>query len=508
MPARPASPLRTLALLTLLLFAPGLQAAGLGELEEQVLDMFPDADRVGEPGGEPPAAAVYAGGRTLGYALLTDQVTPIPAYSGRPVSTLVGFDMQGRIRGVRIIDHDEPILVVGISEEDLADLTAQYEGLRLTDDIHVGGHDEPGRPAIDGISGATITVMVVNASVMRSIREVAETRGLLARTEDGALTVEPPAPLWLQVWQDRRLDIAVLGAGLTVLVLILLFQDWLARHPRLLGRLRTGYLLFTLFFIGWYALAQLSIINVLTFVRSMLQGFSWESFLVDPLMFLLWAFVAMTVLLWGRGVYCGWLCPFGALQELLHRSARKLHLPAWEPPTVLHERLWALKYLVLIALFGVSLNSLADAERLAEVEPFKTAITLRFMRDWPFVLYAGLLLTGALFVRKLFCRYLCPLGAALTFPGRFRIFDWLRRRKECGHPCQTCAVECEVGAIKPTGEIIDNECHYCLDCQVTYWNDRKCPPLVERRKRRERRARIKESVPPEPAQRGTPPDRT
>jgi NosR/NirI family transcriptional regulator, nitrous oxide reductase regulator len=69
------------------------------------------------------------------------------------------------------------------------------------------------------------------------------------------------------------------------------------------------------------------------------------------------------------------------------------------------------------------------------------------------------------------------------------VFDWwLRRRKECGRPCQVCAHECEVRAIRPTGEINANECHYCLDCQVTYYNDRKCTPLLERRQKREQRA--------------------
>jgi NosR/NirI family nitrous oxide reductase transcriptional regulator len=116
---------------------------------------------------------------------------------------------------------------------------------------------------------------------------------------------------------------------------------------------------------------------------------------------------------------------------------------------------------------------------------------MRFDRQWPFVVYAVGLVAVSLVNRKFFCKYLCPLGAALTFPARFRIFDWLRRRKECGHPCQTCAVECEVQAIRPTGEINPNECHYCLDCQVTYWNAYKCPPLVERRRRREKSARAR-----------------
>ena len=274
------------------------------------------------------------------------------------------------------------------------------------------------------------------------------------------------------------------------MLLILLFQDWLARHPTFLVRMRTAYLLFTLFFVGVYGYAQLSVVNVLTFVGSLLGGFQWESFLIDPMMFLLWGFVAVTMLLWGRGVYCGWLCPFGALQELLFRIGQRLGIKGWELPTVVHERLLALKHIVLLGLFGLSLQSLATAELFAEVEPFKTVFSLRFIRDWPFVVYAVMLLLIGLFVRKAFCRYLCPLGAALTFPSRFRIFDWLRRRKECGRPCQTCARECEVQAIRPTGEIVETECHYCLDCQVTYWNDRRCPPLVERRKKAEVKARL------------------
>lgn len=209
------------------------------------------------------------------------------------------------------------------------------------------------------------------------------------------------------------------------------------------------------------------------------------------MLFVLWSFVAVTIILWGRGVYCGWLCPFGALQELAFQLAKKLRVPSWEFPQVVHDRLVAIKYIVVILLFGASMGSLELAVRYAEIEPFKTAITLRFMREWWYVGFAVALVLVSCVIRKFYCRYLCPLGAALTFPARFRIFSWLRRRKECGRPCQTCAKECEVRAIGPTGEINDTECHYCLDCQITYWNDRKCPPLVEKRKRRERRERAR-----------------
>jgi NosR/NirI family nitrous oxide reductase transcriptional regulator len=239
-------------------------------------------------------------------------------------------------------------------------------------------------------------------------------------------------------------------------------------------------------FIGWYSLAQLSVLNVFTFVRAFLTEFHWETFLIAPMTFVLWAFVAMSLLLWGRGVYCGWLCPYGALQELVNKLAKRLAIPQFIIGPLVHDRLIATKYAILLMLFGLSLYSLPDTARYAEVEPFKTAITLRFLREWPFVLYAGGLIAVSAVNGNFFCKYLCPLGAALTIGGHFRIFDWLRRRKECGRPCQTCATECPSQAIRPTGEINPNECHYCLDCQMTFWNSHKCPPLVERRKRFER----------------------
>ena len=274
-----------------------------------------------------------------------------------------------------------------------------------------------------------------------------------------------------------------------MLSFVLLFQDWLARRPRLLIRLRYTFLVFTVVYLGWYALAQLSVINVLTFIGAMTHGFQWESFLVDPILFILWGYVALSLLLWGRGVYCGWLCPFGALQELEHRIGRWFRLPQFEFPEVVHDRLWALKYVLFVLLFGLSLQSLEYALPYAEVEPFKTVFALNFQRDWPFVVYALVLMVVSVFNRKFFCKYLCPMGAALAIPANLKLFDWLRRRKECGRPCQTCAAECEVRAIRATGEIYHHECHYCLDCQITYYDAYKCPPMVEKRKRLERHQR-------------------
>lgn len=477
--------MRLLAFALLLLFSAAAAAANTPQSYPQAKEFFPQATRFGPLEGEPKAAAAYAGEALLGYVFLTDDVVRIPAYSGKPINSLVGIDLAGRITGVAIVEHAEPILAVGISEERLKAFADQYRGKSAFDDVVVGA-PRPGAVAVDTISGATMTVMIENATVMRAARRIAESRGL------GFSRAEKPVeqPLWVSAWEERHFRIAVLSAGLVVLTLILVLQDWLARKPRLLGVLRRAFLVYTIVFIGWYGLAQLSIVHVLTFVHAALRDFRWENFLIDPMLFILWSFVAVTLLLWGRGVFCGWLCPFGAMQELIQQAAQRLKLPQLEFPDVVHERLWAVKYVILLVLFGISLQSMGEAVKLAEVEPFKTAVTLRFEREWPFVAYAIALLAISAVNRKFYCKYLCPLGAALTIPGRFRIFDWwLRRRKECGRPCQTCARDCEVRAIRPTGEINANECHYCLDCQVTYYNDRRCMPLIERREKREARSR-------------------
>ena len=308
----------------------------------------------------------------------------------------------------------------------------------------------------------------------------------LPSAEELAAAEEAARPLWVKIWYQKSVQIGIIGLALLLLTTILFFQDRFTRRPHFLHWLRRGYLLFTVTYIGWYALGQLSVVNVLTFVHTLFQDFRWELFLTDPVLFILWTFTAATILLWGRGVFCGWLCPFGALQELINEAARKLKVRQFELPFAVHERLWAIKYIILLVLFGISLESMQMAEQAAEVEPFKTAIILGFDRQWWFVLYAALLLVINLFTRKVYCRYICPLGAALAIPTKLRQFDWLKRRKECGSPCQLCAKECEIQAIHPDGRINANECHYCLDCQMTYHNERKCLPLVMKNKQAKR----------------------
>ena len=697
-----ASPVTWLVVLVLLFSLAGpAQAKSYGAIEQQRIDkIFPQTDAISAAEGKFKVRTLSAKGAVIGYVFQSLDVVDIPAYSGKPINTQVILDPAGVIRDAYVLEHHEPILLIGIPEAKLHDFTARYSGINVKQRVVVGHSSDSQAVTVDAVAGATVTAMVVNEVIMRAAHEVAVslkliedkastaqkvalvradlfepanwaqltgngavrrlhlTRGqvdaafkgteaegvevaapgqvdetfidlyvadlnaptigrnllgdaqyrvlmqglkpgeqaiavlgrglfsfkgsgyvrggifdrvqlrqfgnvisfrdmdhqrlydvfaegmpefdemsvfivrpqagfdpgsawtleLLVRRQTGPVSgtfssfelpyqmpeayLERPLPtaaeqaaideanrpMWLTIWYQKHVQILILGAALVLLTVILVLQDSLARRPRLLHWVRRGYLLFTVVFIGWYALGQLSVVNVLTFVHALFQQFRWELFLTDPLIFMLWVFTAASILLWGRGVFCGWLCPFGALQELINEAARRLKVRQFEMPFAVHERLWAIKYLILLGLFGLSLESMATAERFAEVEPFKTAITLHFDRQWWFVLYAVALLVINLFTRKVYCRYICPLGAALAIPSKFRLFDWLKRRKECGDPCQLCAKECEIQAIHPDGHINANECHYCLDCQMTWHNDHKCPPLINKRKKRNKAA--------------------
>jgi NosR/NirI family transcriptional regulator, nitrous oxide reductase regulator len=297
------------------------------------------------------------------------------------------------------------------------------------------------------------------------------------------LMPEPePVPVWVEAWRDARVNIAILAAMLSVLTLVFVFQDFLARSRRAHRLVRTGFLTFTLVWLGWVAGGQLSILNLMNWLVGLVRGFDASIWLIEPLIVIIAIYTLVSLVLIGRGVFCGWLCPFGALQELLAQAARALRLPQWTPSAELERRLRSGKYIAAAALLVLAVISVDAADKAAEIEPFKTAITAKFTRAWPYVLYAAAILAIGLFTERAFCRYLCPLGGVLALFDRIHLLNLLKRRPECGSPCRLCEAACPVNAIEKSGRIVTAECFQCLDCQVEYHDEQRCPSLVQARK--------------------------
>ena len=295
---------------------------------------------------------------------------------------------------------------------------------------------------------------------------------------------ERETPRWLEPWSKRALDLSILGLALLLLVVLLAAQRRLVAKPGRLQQVRLAYLVFTLVWLGWIAQGQLTIVSLTSLIEALVAGRSAEFLLADPMAVLLWAFTGVTLLVWGRGTFCGWLCPFGALQELIAVAARAAGLAQSHLRLRTDALLKPIKYALLALLVGASFTSAAWTERLVEIEPFKTSISMHFQRDWPYLVFAAACLLLSTLVYRGYCRYVCPLGAALALLGRLRILDWIPRKAQCGTPCQTCRHGCHYQAIAVTGRVDYSECFQCLDCVEIHDDDRHCLPLVMQRKGR------------------------
>lgn len=289
------------------------------------------------------------------------------------------------------------------------------------------------------------------------------------------VVVTPP---WLSALLARQTDMILLAVFLSGLVSVLFFRMNRLADTRLFTPIRLAVLAVVIGFVGWWGQGQLSIVTVLGSLRTALEGGSFVFLLYDPFSLLIWAAAILGFVLWGRGLFCGWLCPFGAMQEFAHHAGRILRLPRLEPSRRWDQRLKSIKYILLAGMIATVIVAPDQVDAVAEIEPFKTAITTLFIRDWYFVAYAVFWLLAGMLHFKGFCRYVCPLGAVMAIGGAVRGRDWIARRAECGRPCQLCRVKCNYGAIKPSGEIRYSECFQCLDCVTIHNDDTQCVPLI------------------------------
>jgi NosR/NirI family nitrous oxide reductase transcriptional regulator len=295
---------------------------------------------------------------------------------------------------------------------------------------------------------------------------------------------ESPAELsvWEAAWQSRRLDVLVLGGWLAVITAIFALRSYTFRRLVVVKRLHLTSMVVSFALVGLHLRAQPSVTQILTLIGTAaapLRGEPMRSevFLTEPLLFILWIFIAATSLVFGRGVFCGWVCPYGVMTELAHKLGALLKLPQRELPEVVHDKLRYLRYAVLALLTAVFLFSPITGERAAEIEPFKSTFLVPFWtREALFVTWWALLFGASFLSWRPFCRYVCPMGAGLALFNSFRLAG-PKRRAYCSQ-CKICQRGCEPRAIANDGTIDARECLSCMECEATYHEETICPPLV------------------------------
>ena len=183
----------------LLLVGLAAQGAELSDLERtRITQVFPGVERIGDAEGEFGVRRLFKGDELLGYAFQSIRVTQMPAYSGKPINLQVILDPHAVIRDAYVLEHHEPILLIGIPVEKLHAFTAGYAGVRADQRVVVGRSSDARTTTIDAVAGATVTVMVVNEIVMRAAHTVAVSLGLI---EDGGSVRPKPAQVRLDAFQ-------------------------------------------------------------------------------------------------------------------------------------------------------------------------------------------------------------------------------------------------------------------------------------------------------------------
>jgi polyferredoxin len=256
---------------------------------------------------------------------------------------------------------------------------------------------------------------------------------------------------WAQDIKNQALDLS-LFAGFATFALVGFFRksEWM----------KWATMGAAVIYLGFEKSQLISITNIFALTTWNLplfrENLAWYLFAI---------FTIVSTILWGR-LYCGRVCAFGAMTQLLDKVVpARLRV---EIPARIEERANYIKYGLLVAVVVYYLIT-RDFLIYRYVEPF-----------WMFSLQAttamwiglGVLLLATVFVRNLYCRFLCPVGAFLGILSNLTVFR-IKRWSEC-KTCKICEKACEWGAIRGP-KIIASECVRCDDCERLYMDVKKCP---------------------------------
>jgi NosR/NirI family nitrous oxide reductase transcriptional regulator len=271
--------------------------------------------------------------------------------------------------------------------------------------------------------------------------------------------VDPYVESWAEILRPQALDLALL-TGFLALSLVSFFRKSV--------RLKLVTFVAAVAYMGFAKSRLVSVVDMFAVADLSLPIFKYS---LNS--YLLWVFVVGSTLLWGR-LYCGRICAYGALTQLMDVVVPKRFRV--DIPLKSETQANRIKYGVLAGVLAYFLVT-RDVSIYRWVEPF-----------WMFGMFGttgmwvglAVLLLATVFVRNLYCRFLCPVGAMLGILSNLTVFR-IKRWAEC-NSCKLCEKTCEWGAIRGP-KIIASECVRCDDCERLYLDQQKCPHwIILRRK--------------------------
>ena len=173
--------------------------------------------------------------------------------------------------------------------------------------------------------------------------------------------------------------------------------------------------------------------------------------------------------LWGR-FFCGWLCSFGAVSDLIYSISEWIAPDKPKVPESVDKKLKWLKYgvlaFVVIAVWILAVripSSVSPWGSFGGLVSGNVRIMLAAITTVGFIILLGIA-AGSFFIERFFCRYLCPLGAVFSAVSARRLFRVRKDEKTC-ILCGKCSKDCSMGIDVMNGsDVRTGECIDCMKC--------------------------------------------
>lgn len=306
---------------------------------------------------------------------------------GGPMKVAPVVDIDGKIQEIMVLEHREtPAFFQFIFSSGFFD---QFTGKGILDPLELGSD-------IDGVTGATVSSIAFVEAVRKAMNQT-------AREQMGTII-----PRKKSVWSMGRNEIILLSLYLTTAFCILLK----------LKKARLLLLVLNFLFLGLVMKMPISISNLAALFMGHVPDIKGNLF-----WWLLIPGTLVLILLLGKNLYCQWVCPFGALQELISRTGGMKVLV----PSYIQKQLKAVAKCITWLSLVIALTSSNAAN--ASLEPFAALFSLRGTEIQWYLL--SMAIAGSFFIPRFWCRFFCPVGVC------FNIFSKTKKcfkKKNIIHP--------------------------------------------------------------------------